>query len=232
MEESYANELLEEVRKNYDKIAKKFSQRRKDLWPEMNFLVDNFVESDDKILDIGCGNGRLLKRLRGKSVRYVGIDFSKALINEARNKFPGYHFQIANAINLPFPNNSFDKVYAIAFLHHIPSKKARKQVIKESKRVLKERGLLILTVWNLLSKRPIRKKILKNFLLKIIGKVKLDVFDIFLPWMGKNRCFFHCFRRGELRSLIKEADLRIIKSGSIIVPRKRKNYNLYVVAKK
>jgi len=121
-------------------------------------LFSNYITRGDVVLDLGCGDGRLFQIFRDKNIDYTGIDISEKLIKIAKRKNPNTKFIVGDALKLPFPDNSFTKVFNIAVLHHIPSKKLRLQLLSEAKRVLKPDGLLILTVWNLWD-----KKVLKNY---------------------------------------------------------------------
>ncbi len=231
MEEKFAEYLLRKVKADYNLIAEHFSRAREKFWKEMNFLIEDYVNEGEKILDLGCGNGRLYEVLKEKGIDYIGVDFSERLIEIAKRKFPKAKFYVANILDLPFPSNFFDKIYSIAVLHHIPSLKFRLRVLREAKRVLKPKGLLILTVWNLWPKY--KKEILKFIFLKLIGKSKLDFFDIQIPWLGMKNCYFHCFRKGEFENLIKRVDFKIKESGIITVPlKKRKNFNFYAICEK
>jgi ubiquinone/menaquinone biosynthesis C-methylase UbiE len=238
MERSFAEYLLEKTKGNYNLIADTFSRARSTLWREMKFLVDDFVKPGEKILDLGCGNGRLYETLKEKKVDYIGVDFSEKLIEIAKRRFPETKFQAADAINLPFPNNFFDKIYSTAVLHHIPSEEFRLQFLKEARRVLKPEGLLILTVWNLWQKAKIKKLIFKFTLSRIFGKSKLDFNDILLDWAGIKNCYFHCFTKNEFKKLITEAGFDIIECGEFTVGSEREKYpklpnlNFYIVARK
>ena len=125
MDKKTAQYLLQKTQKDYNEIAIEFSRSRQKFWPELKFLYD-FVKENEKILDVGCGNGRLYEFLAPKKPRYFGIDFSEKLIALAKKRYkernPKPIFLTGNALSLPFSSDFFDKVFAIAFLHHIPSK--------------------------------------------------------------------------------------------------------------
>jgi len=250
MKKEDAQYLLEKIKENYNQIAKEFSRRRSQVWEEVRFLFDDYITPGDKVLDLGCGNGRFFEILKNKGVSYVGVDFSEKLIEIAKKRYlyppqiskkfgrAGAKFLVADALNLPFPNNYFDKVYAIAILHHIPSKEFRQRFLEEAKRVLKPRGLLILTCWNLWQKPKIRRLIFKFTLKKIFCLSKLDFFDIQMNWWGIPSYYFHCFTKRELVKVVKKSGFEIIKTGEFLVGIEKKfaprfpNSNLYIVAKK
>ena len=234
----YANYLLKKVQRDYNDIAEEFARTRSSLWPEIKFLND-YTKENDKILDIGCGSGRLYELFKGKKIEYFGVDFAKKLIEIAKRKYlesenseekPGINhptFFPVNALLLPFDSNFFDKVFSIAVFHHIPSKQKRLEYLFEIKRVLKPGGELFLTVWNLWQKKyfPL---ILKSASLKIFKKTKLDFCDIFVPFQGRKR-YYHCFKIKELKGLAKEVGFEVKEVRYL--GRNNKNYNIYLRAK-
>ena len=128
----------------------------------------------------------------------------------AKSKYPEANFQIADVLTLPFSDNFFDKVYSISVLHHIPSKDFRLQYLKESKRVLKPGGILILRVWDFWKRKEGWKLFLKYAFLKLIGQSKLDFYDVFVPWKDSNgealvQRYFHCFAKREIEKFNKKS---------------------------
>jgi ubiquinone/menaquinone biosynthesis C-methylase UbiE len=229
MEESFAKNLLEKVQKDYNLIWESFARAREKPWKEAEFLVKDYAKEGEKILDFGCGAGQWYEFFKEKKVQYFGVDFSEKLIEVAKAKYPDANFQVIDGINLPFESEFFDKVYAIAVFHHLPSEKIRILVLKEIKRVLKKEGMLILTVWNLRKKWKVKKLILKFSILKIFGKTKLDFGDVLMDWMGVKDFYFHCFSKRELKKLLTKLSFNIIKIEEFLVKR---NFNIYLVAKK
>jgi tRNA (uracil-5-)-methyltransferase TRM9 len=248
MKKEYAEYLLKKTKEDYNKIAEEFSRTRSQVWEEVRFLFDDYVIPGEKVLDLGCGNGRFFEVLKDKErffevlkdkeVDYIGVDFSEKLIEIAKKRFPEAKFQVADALNLPFPNSFFDKVYSIAVFHHIPSKEFRQRFLKEIRRVLKPEGLLILTCWNLWQKSKTKSLIFKFILLKIFGKSKIDFKDILMDWRGIPSCYFHCFTKKELRKAIERVKFKVIEEGEILVGVERKispklpNSNFYIIAQK
>jgi len=231
MEESFAKFLFQKVQKDYNLIWESFARAREKPWKEAEFLVKDYVKEGEKVLDFGCGIGQWYEVFKEKKVQYFGVDFSEKLIEIAKAKYPDANFQVIDGINLPFEKEFFDKVYAIAVFHHLPSEKIRISVLREIKRVLKKEGILILTVWNLRKKWKTKKLILKFFILKILGKTKLDFGDVLMDWMGAKDFYFHCFSKKELENLMFQTSFDIIKIGEFFV-KKKENSNLYLVAQK
>jgi tRNA (uracil-5-)-methyltransferase TRM9 len=229
MDLEFAKFILEKTKENYNLIAKEFSATRKEIWEELKFLFGDLKEGE-KVLDLGCGNGRWYKVFKEKKVDYFGIDNSEKLIEIAKEKFPDAKFFVGDALNLPFPDDFFDKVYSIALLHHIPSEDFRIKVLKEAKRVLKPGGILILTCWKIYRPREILT-LLKYTFLKIIGRSKLDFKDFFVPWGKKTLRYYHCFSKRELENLLRKVGFEILESG--VVKNKRENrQNYYIISQK
>ena len=191
----------------------------------MDFLFDQYLCLKDRVLDLGCGNGRFYNSFIKKDVEYFGVDPSSNLIEIAKGNHPQGNFQIASADSLPFSNDYFNKVYSIAVLHHISSPELRQQFLKEAKRVLKQDGYLILTVWDL------KEKLKRKGFLNWFKNRKLEKNDILLPWYGSKDTYFHCFNLEELVQLVKDSGLEVIDKGEISVGLKPYS-NFYIVAKK
>jgi len=229
MNSEFAKFLIDKTKKDYNLIAEEFSNTRDKIWEELLFLFKDLKEGE-KVLDLGCGNGRWYKVFKEKKVDYFGVDSSEKLIEIAQKFFPKSKFLVADALNLPFPENFFDKIYSIALLHHIPSEEFRIQVLKETKRVLKEGGILVLTCWKIHRKREIFI-LLKYILLKLIKKSKLDFKDVFLPWGKKTKRYYHFFSKKELENLVKKAGFEILESG-ITKNEKENRQNYYIISRK
>jgi hypothetical protein len=72
--------------------------------------------------------------------------------------------------------------------------------------------------------------LIKSTLKKLVGKSPLDLFDIMEPWGKISERYFHNFRKGELKRLIKKAGFEIERF--FVLERGPKNKNLLIVAKK
>jgi len=229
MKKEYAENLLKKTKQDYNEIAQEFSATRCQIWEETKFLFNDYVMPGDKVLDLGCGNGRFFEFLKDKDIHYIGVDFSEKLVEIAKEKYPKVKFQVADALNLPFPNNYFDKIYSIAVLHHIPSEKFRIQFFEEARRILKPNGFFILTVWKTESKKNLNLFI-KNTALRLTGK--LEKGDTFRPWGNKDaERYFHYLSEKELTGLAKRTKFKIIKQG--ITTNKRGNKkNIYLIVQK
>lgn len=211
MHPSYAKYLIEKTRDDYEKIAEEFSRSRNQLWPEQKELKV-YIHKGDRVLDLGCGNGRLFDLFRIMGVQdeidYTGIDGSEKSVTIAKRRY-GDKFLVADILSLPFSDNYFDSIWSIAVFHHIPSKALRLRTLAETRRVLKPGGKVIMTCWNLYQPQYL-KLLLKFALSKILGKSKLDFKDVFVPW-GEIRIqrYYHAFTKKELKKLFVKAGFKV-----------------------
>jgi ubiquinone/menaquinone biosynthesis C-methylase UbiE len=83
------------------------------------------VQSGNRVLEVGCGNGRAAPVVTGLSsdIRYVGIDPSPTMCDESRRFNAGLvatgqaSFHLVSAQDMPFPDASFDRVFSIGVIH-------------------------------------------------------------------------------------------------------------------
>ena len=227
MNQKYARELFNKTKKDFDRIADQFSESRKNLWPELDELK-KYIKETERVLDLGCGNGRLFDFFKDKKVTYIGIDSSSKLISKAKEKY-GNYFKTADILSLPFSNNYFDSIWSIAVFHHIPSKELRLEALKEIRRVLKKDGKVIITCWNLYQVRYL-KLLFKFTLSKLFRKSKLDFKDVLVPWKEKGvQRYYHAFTKRELITLFKKAEFNIEKVKDL--KRNNKKTNILIIAK-
>jgi len=96
------------------------------------------------LLDICCGSGMISEYYVRVGAKVTGIDISSACIERAKIRSQKYgfsaNFQLANSVNLPFPDNSFDIVSVHDGLHHLDDPQ---RAIKEMVRVAKK-GIVII----------------------------------------------------------------------------------------
>lgn len=105
-------------------------------------LFSRFVEKSNRILDFGCGYGRICQALWQSGFHNVlGVDFSPKMIERARGLFPHLTFEVADS-PLPFPDSAFDAVTLFAVLTCIISNEAQQRLVWELSRVLRPGGIL------------------------------------------------------------------------------------------
>lgn len=233
MNKEYAYFLLNKNKDDYNRMAPFFDLTRNYIPKDFAYLKP-FIKEDEKILDLGSGNGRLSEII--SSPEYVGVDVSIEILKIAQKKYPDREFKLMeDSLKIPCDNNAFDSVFCLSVLHHIPSKFFRKVYIKETHRVLREGGKLIISVWDLKRDKKAMKLVFKYLYLKILMKSELDFKDIFYPWkrsMGKTIAerYIHIFSLNELAGLLKSQGFKILERKTI--DRSKKGSNLLIVCQK
>lgn len=96
------------------------------------------------VLDVGCWTGQYTQLAARYAKKVYGFDPSKAAIALAKKQTPSAIFKVGSALKIPFNNSSFDVVIFSEVLEHIPSG-TEHRAISEIHRVLKPKGMLILT---------------------------------------------------------------------------------------
>ena len=152
-----------------------------------------------KLLNLGCGHGADFMPFTRKFELY-GIDFSDGMLKMARKYALKHNFEVnltaADFCHLPYNNEAFAFVIAVAALHHL--KKAQQpEAFQELKRVLKPGGAAFITVWN--RRQP-------RFWFK--GK------EMMAPWKARDKTlyrYYYLFTYGELKKSAEKAGLTVTK---------------------
>ena len=136
---------IKATRRVYDKYAPEHAAR---YWA---VSLDEFWEAfagplapDALVLDLGCGPGRDVAEFQRRSLRVVGADLSRGLLEEASCRVDADLVQ-ADMRSLPFANSTFDGIWLTASLLHIPRQQAP-GVLSGAGRVLRTGGRLSVAV--------------------------------------------------------------------------------------
>ena len=183
----------------WDSIAESWHNlRRKPLLEVIRELSAKWAPG--KLLDVGCGNCRNTMIFAKHGFDCYGIDFSKQMLKNAESYAKQNNVKInlrtANVTTIPFKDNTFDYAMCTAVLHHVGNKQERKKVLSEIKRVLKNRGQALISVWN---------KLQWNFLFSRKEK--------YVGWRVNDVTYYryhYLFTYWELKRLLKEAGFKII----------------------
>jgi len=87
-----------------------------------------------RTLDVACGTGFLTRHLPGE---IVGLDQSESMLEEARRQAPNATFASGEALELPFPDGSFERVFTAHFYGHL-DEDDRLRFLGEARRVAAE----------------------------------------------------------------------------------------------
>ena len=95
------------------------------------------VDQKTRMLEIGCGTGAILQRLQNP---VFGLDLQFASLQEAKDNAPTSPLTCADALSLPYANNSFDMVFCHFLLLWLPDPQA---TLAEMMRVTRAEGHII-----------------------------------------------------------------------------------------
>ena len=184
-----------------------------------NSIFEIFIKGK-KVLDIGCGEGNLLKKDRDN---IYGVDINKTIVEKLQKE--GLKVKFGDVSDLPFEDNFFDVINCSNVIEHLFSAEAYKMFL-EMERVLKKNGIIILvtpmpkTIWNTFGHiKPYPPASIR----KLFREISLESFDsipnfkieniVYFGSWGKNKTIFtlsslianiSCILRGSYLMVIKK----------------------------
>ena len=155
--------------------------------------IEKFLEGqskDLKILDVGCGMGRLLDYLRAKGHDITGIDITKSGPKIYKAHCPAARLVCGSAAELPFRKNSFDLVMLMGVVYEIPDPGAIQAMLRKMVELICGDGRLIYAcqypkdLWKtVLAHIPIEKRWFRQLFMP----TKVDHEPHFARWVISNR---------------------------------------------
>ncbi len=120
--------------------AKLYNDKHSFVWEKAKGVVEMLsARPGERILDLGCGTGHLTAEIAAKGAIVMGVDRSDDMIAEAKQKYPGIQFQVADGTALRFAGE-FDAIFSNAALHWILDAEA---VVRGVAKALKPGGRLV-----------------------------------------------------------------------------------------
>ena len=136
------------VRLAYDEVADTYADHFRATEPELPVelaMVEHFtglLSGARRVLDAGCGAGRMMPYLAALDCRVEGVDLSPEMIRRSRRDHSPFPAQVASLTDLPFENESFDGVFMWYSTIHSPDADLV-QIMSEVRRVLRPTGLVL-----------------------------------------------------------------------------------------
>lgn len=142
--------FLHDVRAAYDTIAADYAQHFRDVsgQPSTRAMLSAFAETVlatgcGKVVDIGCGPGRITAFLDSLGLTVSGVDLSPAMVELARDEFPNLRFDVGSMTALHLPDAAVAGIVAWYSIIHVPQERLP-AVFAEFRRVLAPGGHLLL----------------------------------------------------------------------------------------
>lgn len=198
----------------YDTFAAEFSETRDHLWEESE-IFRALIASEAEVLDAGCGNGRNIALFESAGARVTAIDTSEKLLDIAEERNPHATILHGKLENLPCKHATFDAVFAIASLHHLPDHRARHKAFCEALRVLKPNGIFAGSVWNLQQERFAKERASARKRSQFFPWWSAE--DLVIPW-GKRKLprFYHAFSPESLQQYLQTAGFADIEIFAVV----------------
>lgn len=228
-----SDKIRHDITQFYDTVAPQFSQTRGYWWQGFQF-IKKYLKGEERILDFGCGNGRLVEYLKTEcpgKYDYVGTDISSHLVVLAQQQHPEHRFvALTDERTLPFGDASFDLIFSIAVYHHF-TPEMMIESLRELKRVLRPGGTIIISVWYLWNKKylPLLVQEVCRGSFSLSASVPFSYTDT----QGKQTRMRSCYwwTKSRLERLATRAGFRVVESGYTF-DKKMKKRNIYIVIKK
>lgn len=169
-------------------------------------ILDLLVTTDgSSVLDIGCGEAYVTKRLDGD---VVALDLSRSALHLAKSRLraAGHTAQLvlADAQCLPFRDHSFDKAVCSETLEHVPFPF---RLLSEASRVVRGGGTLVATLPNEQNINRVKSLLRKFGLFKLLLRNVPDRMD--QEW------HLHVFDLGHAKRMIESSGFDIVRTVSI-----------------
>lgn len=157
------------------------------------------VSAGMNVLDVGCGTGAHLKLYQRENCNIYGIDSSAAMLEVARtNLRDKASLVLGSATQLDFGDVQFDLILFSTVLHEM-AQNIREEALAEAKRVLSDRGRILLIDFH---PGPVKK------FRGVYSKIIITISEI-LAGRDHYRNYRHFMRHGGLPSLIDSSGLQI-----------------------
>jgi tRNA (uracil-5-)-methyltransferase TRM9 len=221
MEPTAAQRLIALNHQFYQTFAIPFSDTRQRLQPGVLRVLER-LPPDADVLDVGCGNGELWRTLsrRGFQGRYVGLDFSPALLaiaSQQQAETIGQAAFLTADLTDPqwdarLPVASFDRILALAVLHHLPGQELRCQVLGKIHNRLAPGSLFMLSAWQFLNSPRLAARVQPWERLGL-SPAQVDPGDYLLDWRqgGSGLRYVHQFSSSELETLAQATGFKLLE---------------------
>jgi ubiquinone/menaquinone biosynthesis C-methylase UbiE len=113
-----------------------YADRERPGWQDARSELERWIIElpPSRTLDVACGTGFMTRHLRGD---VVGLDQSESMLEVARGQAPNATFALGDALDLPFDDNAFDRLFTSYFYCHL-EEDDRTRFLADARRVAAE----------------------------------------------------------------------------------------------
>ena len=217
MDDALALRLIALNRTFYQQAGEGFDRTRQSAWPGWWRLLPHLpAKRPLRVLDVGCGNGRLARFLsrEGVAVQYAGVDFSPKLLDAASSALgalPGIEWSLVEADFMTdaerLPEGSFDLVALFGVLHHTPGAARRAALVRALATRVAPAGVLAFSAWRFDEQPRFREHILPT-----PPDMALEAGDALLDWRAEG---VHAVRYCHA---VSDAELDALAEAALLTP--------------
>jgi SAM-dependent methyltransferase len=211
----------------YEAQAGSFAATRRRIQPGIRRALAA-IPTDGRWLDLGCGSGALGLEWaqQGRTGEYLGLDASQGLLDEARRSTqsldtPGLqvHFFQADLCSREWSAGlvagGWDGGLCFAVLHHIPGEELRRDLLRETRRLLKTGGRFYLSVWQFQNSPRLMERV-QTWEAAGLTAADVDPGDHLLDWRAgdvkeQRLRYVHIFSSSELSRLAAESGFSVME---------------------
>lgn len=207
-----------DMKKFIDEIAAYYSRERIEERSEVKTeewkIAVRHINKRQKILDLCCGPGTFLVPLTKGGYDIEGTDSSEEMLKHAREYAKNERVKIraflGDATNVERKNNSYDVILLMGdSIGSIPGSENRQRVLNECHRLLKDNGVLIVTMGNRHSSLWWLLKITLQYLWRRVRAERIEFGDWIYELYGKKGGIHHNYSRKEAIASLQKAGLKI-----------------------
>lgn len=200
------------------------------LWPEEEYLIKKYLNPQLGVVEAGVNGGRILLKMQELGfTNLAGFDYVAELIAEAieRNPDRTIDFQIQDAIELTYPDNSFDQIiYLQQIICLIEGRENRLKALQESYRILKQDGIGLFSFLSFESRSSQLAYAIYFKYLVFLRKLRGENLNTqYLPWLklgGKSNFnalldrppYTYWYQVTEIYELLKSVGFEIVGMGT------------------
>ncbi len=178
-------------------------------------------------LDFGCGVGRLTRALAGHFGDCYGVDISESMVERAcalNHAYSNCHFAVNVSENLRlFADSTFDMIYSVIVLQHVPNRAVITSYIREFVRVLKADGLLVFQLPSSIAPKYMRQTRMRLYsLLRNVGIGPRVLYEK----LGLYPIRMNFIPQGQVISLLESCGAKVIdvQSDTLAPPHESRTY--------